>query len=437
MNIKNKIKSISQSKFLHNVALVAMGTAGAQAITMVCAPIITRLYGPEAFGLLGTFQAILIIATPIAALTYPIAIVLPKSDDDAWGIAKLSARIAFFMALSLATILLIAGDEISTLLGAQSISKFLLLIPLAMFFSALQQIMQQWLIRKKQFKVTARVAVSQSFILNSAKTVTGLFYPFGFVLIVLTALSNMLYAAQLWLGARKWGMQGDKFNRSVASDIDLKSLAYRHRDFPFYRAPQVFLNAISQGLPVLMLASFFGPASAGFYSLGRTVLDIPSTVLGEAVGQVFYPRIAKAANNHENLPILILKATALLGAVGFIPFFIVIILGPVLFEFVFGKEWYVAGEYARWLALWLYFMFINKPSNHAIPVLNIQRFYLIFTIVSLVVRSVALYVGFSYFKSDLAAIILFSISSVLINISIILIVLYRSVLFVKAGNKNG
>lgn len=72
------------------MAVVATGTAGAQAITMGFAPIITRLYGPEAFGLLGTFSAILAVLTPMAALTYPIAIVLPKDHADAKGLAKLS-----------------------------------------------------------------------------------------------------------------------------------------------------------------------------------------------------------------------------------------------------------------------------------------------------------------------------------------------------------
>jgi len=45
------------SKFVRNVAIVATGTAGAQAITMAFSPINTRLYGPEAFGILGTFTA--------------------------------------------------------------------------------------------------------------------------------------------------------------------------------------------------------------------------------------------------------------------------------------------------------------------------------------------------------------------------------------------
>jgi IS5 family transposase len=75
------------------VAVVASGTAGAQAITMGFSPVITRLYGPEAFGLLGVFMAMVQVLVPAAALTYPIAIVLPKEDRDARVLARLLKNI--------------------------------------------------------------------------------------------------------------------------------------------------------------------------------------------------------------------------------------------------------------------------------------------------------------------------------------------------------
>ncbi|WP_291346906.1 NAD-dependent epimerase/dehydratase family protein [Desulfobacula sp.] len=73
---------------------MAGGTAGAQAIAMVFSPVVTRLYGPEIYGLLGTFLAITSMISPVVALSYPIAIVLPKEDSDAKGIVRLSIYIA-------------------------------------------------------------------------------------------------------------------------------------------------------------------------------------------------------------------------------------------------------------------------------------------------------------------------------------------------------
>src|SRR5690625_1999128 len=100
------IKRLLNNSFARNVALVATVTAGAQAITMAFSPIITRLYAPEACGLLGTFTATLAILTPIAALTYPIDVVLPKKDDDARSIAKLSLLLALTISLTVGIVFL-------------------------------------------------------------------------------------------------------------------------------------------------------------------------------------------------------------------------------------------------------------------------------------------------------------------------------------------
>lgn len=265
----HRLKHLSRSKFARNVAVVATGTAGAQAITMAFAPVITRLYGPEAFGLLGSFMAILGVLTPIAALTYPIAIVLPKSDTDAKSVAKLSALVALIVTTITAAVLLAAGGWIADALSLGAVAGFLLLIPLAMLFSAFQQIFTQWLIRKKQFRITAKVAVLQAFIMNSAKAGAGWFHPVGAVLIVIAVAGQALHALLLWTGIRSKETALPGNDESIGT---LRELANRHKDFPLYRAPQIALNALTQGLPVLVLAGFFGPAAAGFFALTRSAL---------------------------------------------------------------------------------------------------------------------------------------------------------------------
>lgn len=197
-----RVKQFSQSKFVRNVAVVATGTAGAQAIAMAFAPVITRLYGPEAFGLLGTFLAVLGVVTPIAALTYPIAIVLQKSDADAKNIAKISALLATMVAAISAVLFLAVGDIIADKFGFGAISGFILLIPVAILLSAFQQIFTQSLIRKRQFKITARVAILQAIIMNSSKVGVGLIHPVGVALITLSVLGQAIHTMLLWVGSR-------------------------------------------------------------------------------------------------------------------------------------------------------------------------------------------------------------------------------------------
>src|SRR5690606_27151142 len=110
--------------------------------------------------------------------------------------------LALGVAVVAALVLLLAGKWISRASNLEAIAGFLLLIPVAMLFSAFQQIFTQWLIRKKQFKITARVAIFQAFTINFIKAGVGWFHPVGAALIVIAAIGQAFHAAQLWSGIR-------------------------------------------------------------------------------------------------------------------------------------------------------------------------------------------------------------------------------------------
>src|SRR5699024_1580131 len=106
--------------------------------------------------------------------------------------------------------------------------------------------------------------------------------------------------------------------------ISLNYLARKYKDFPLYRANQEFINSISQRLPDLLLAIYFGPASVGFYTIGKSVLGMPSQLIGKSVGDVFYPHVSEAVNKGENPTYLIKRATLLLSIIGIVPFGLVV-----------------------------------------------------------------------------------------------------------------
>lgn len=423
--LKQHFARIWRSRFARNVLAIATGTAGAQVISMAFSPLITRLYGPEAIGLLGIFIALTAIVTPIAALTYPVAIVLPKDDIDALGIARLSVYLSFAISALFSLALWMGGDRLISVLRADKISAFIFLIPLSMLFYAWMQIVGQWLIRKKEFRLYARVTVVQSLIQNSAKTGVGWFHPIAAVLLIVTTFGNLLNALLLFFGANL------RYRKSTtethqAGEASIRQLAYKYKDFPLYRAPQNLINAASQALPTLMLASFFGPSSAGFYSIGNNVLSVPIALVGQSVGTVFYSRIAAAAHNNENVQSLVISATLGLASIAFFPFAVVFLFGPQLFGYIFGPDWVMAGKYARWMSLWLFFLFINKPSVNVVPVLDLQKEMLCYEIIVITARMLALLVGFYFYKSDLYAIALFSLTGACLNIILIIWVILKS-----------
>lgn len=417
--MKSEIVKFMNKPFVRNVIIMSTGTAAAQFISMILSPIITRLYGPEAFGLMGTFMSIVGIVAPISALTYPIAIVLPKKANHAKGLIKLSILICSGIALLVTIILLFFSKDIAILFRLNTLASFLYLIPFVIFFAGIFQVVEQWFIRTKQFMVTAKVAFFQSLLLQGGKVLIGVFYPFATVLIVLSAMNQGVRAILMLIFGNRF-KEINNYSHSDDEHISLFKLAKKYKDFPLYRAPQTFIDTFSESIPVLLLSSFFGPATVGFYSIGRTVLNLPTQLIAKSVGDVFYPKVSNAAINKEDITSIIKKATITLGFIGIVPFGFVILFGPWLFSFVYGANWTTAGEFARWIALWSFASFILQPSVRSLPVLSAQALHLRFTVISLVFRTIAIVIGNYLFNSALMAIAFFGISSSILNLILIL-----------------
>ena len=146
----------------------------------------------------------------------------------------------------------------------------------------------------------------------------------------------------------------------------------------------------------------------------------PTQLIGQSVGDVFYPYITEAAQQGEVLSKRIIKVTLSLVLVGFLPFAFVVAFVPWLFGLVFGGSWAVAGEYARWLSIMLFFTFINRPVIASIPTLGLQRGLMFYELQSTGWKLVALYMGFVFFKSDRVAVFLFSAFGAIFYIALIL-----------------
>lgn len=419
-----RAKRLTDSRVVRSVAIVAGGTAGAQAISLAFSPLLTRLYSPESFGILGTFLAIFAVMAPLAAFNFPMAIVLPSRDDDAICLAKLSIAVGLVNAFLIAGLLWGWGDFFLGLIGLQAIAPYMFALPIAMALSALLAVAMQWVIRKKHFAFKAKVSVIQSLLVNSIKVGVGVVMPLPSVLILVTTLGSGMHALMLF--KRRAPQALDSNPEPVRPRVTLTTywrLALQYKDFVVFRTPQATLNAASQGLPVIMLAATFGATTAGLYSLGRMVLEAPAKLLGHSVATVLYPRINEAAIAGENISLLVGKATLALLVIGSLLFGGLMLLGPELFAWLFGENWRQAGSFAQWLALWTLVSFVARPCVAAIPVLGLERFFLLHEIVSALVRFSVLLMGVMLWDNAIIAIALFSVANVVSYSVLILVVL--------------
>jgi O-antigen/teichoic acid export membrane protein len=423
LSVQSVIGTLKTSHFVRNVAMVGGGIAAAQAIAFAFMPFLTRLYGPEAFGIAAAFAAIINIITPMSTMGYANAIVMPDSDDDAVAVARLSILCGLCMVpLSLITVHL-GKPWLASWTGMEKASYMLYLIPLSLFISAFFSVADQSAIRVHLFKTKTRAYVESTLVTNISKLVGGILAPSGLLLIILTLVGQATNFMMQMLRVPRIGV----LKPSSWFGFDgVRAAAISQRDFAIYRMPQSILNAASVGLPIILLASLFGSSYAGQYSLAVLVLGAPATLLGRAVGEVFFPRITRAITmKSPNAYELLLKVTLFLLAVGLVPFGMVFFFGDYLFSLVFGMEWELAGKYSQWASLWLLSTLVSGASVAALPALRLQRFLLIREVIGVISRAGALYIGFVVFKSDIMAIVLFSIVGVLLSLSIIYVAFRR------------
>lgn len=409
--------------FFRNLLKVGAGGALAQAITLAFTPLITRLYGPEPIGMLGVFLSFVAIAATIATLGYPIAIVLPSAAGDARRLARMAMASAFVFAGILCLILLIGGDRILDAVGMGELHAAWLLLPLGVFLAGGVMVMEQLLVRAEVFGLSARLAVLSSLLLNAAKAAFGTLLPTALVLIATTLVVQAILLAVGAIGYRS-GTRPPPPGEQTTEGYRL--LVAQYRDFPLLRAPQLFINAVSQGLPILLIASFFGASTAGQYGMAWSLLLAPVALVGKAVSSVFYPRITAALRRGDGTARSLLSAATLgMALSGAVPYGIVLVAGPWLMPFVLGADWHAAGIYAQLLAPFMFLQYVNRPVVAALPGLRLQGVLLVYEVLSTSSKLLALWIGFSIFESAIWAVGLFSLFGVIAYLWLILWTLRR------------
>ena len=418
-SLRSHINYFSRSKFVRNVLAVATGVAAAQAISLAFMPFLTRLYGPEAFGALAAFTAIINIITPLATLGYANAIVMPKTDEEANAVARLSLVSAAIVSPIVLISIYVFQLQLAKLTGLEHQPNLLYLIPISLLLVALLSVANQVAIREGLFKAKSSSYVASTFIMNLGKLGAGYISATGITLIIFLIISKLINYIILMARVPKVGA----FNfRHWFGLNGIQKAALDNKDFAIYRLPQSMLNAAAVGLPVILLTNYYGSSAAGYYSLTTLILGAPVLLLGQSVGEVFYPKITNAIRQQASNSLqLVIKATLALGGVAIIPFGTVILFGPDLFAFAFGEQWKTAGEYAQWIAPWLACVLATRGILAAFPILNLQSYLLVQEVFSIILRSLALIVGLKYYQSDLIAIALFSVVGIMLMLGLAIV----------------
>jgi lipopolysaccharide exporter len=390
------------------------GTGTAQAIGFLLSPVISRLFSPSDFGISGSFGAVAGIFAAGATLDYSQAILLPKEREQAINLLALS----FFCTLVISILCLLFCVTVPA--TASSIMKTngvwaLALLVIATMVSGVNQSCQAWSVRVKAFKHTSASQVIRSLTANGSRIGFGFLKKGAPGLILSNILGNVVASINLV----RVVLPDLSASRGQVRWARMKKLAKEYHDFPMYSASQNVINALSSGLPVLLLTRYFGIAVAGAYAFGMTVMETPIGLILSALRQVLFQKASESHHQGRNLAALYVRITAILFAMALLPLVIMLIWAPQLFALVFGPQWHMAGEFARSLVIWLAVVFCNLPAVLFARIIRMQRFVFFYDLFLLVARSAALILGGLYLNAG-QTVMLFALVGAVMNAVLII-----------------
>ena len=420
--ILNKISQrLRNSSFFKNVLIVMSGNALAQIIGYALIPLISRLFTPADFGLFGNFSSVVSIITAGITLEYYQAMMLPKEKSDALNLFFVSCLTCIIITLLCLVACMLAPTFFLNLIKAQH-AYILVLLILAILITGLNASLYAWCVRVKAFNNTSVSQIIRSASSNGSQIGFGYQKSGGVGLIIASVLADFLASLNLL----RIFILDFKILRHHVQWSRMKQLAKEYRDFPLYSAPGSYINAISTGLPVLLLTHFFGISVAGAYALGLRILSAPVGLIIGALRQVLFQKASEAEHQNQSLLSLYIKTTVGLFAVAILPALVLLIFAPQLFTLILGTQWHMAGVFARSLTVWLLFMFCSLPSVLFARILRLQRRLFIFDIVLLAIRSLILILG-GFFMSATYTIMFFAIAGAIMNGIFIAIVYHELV----------
>lgn len=395
-NVINFFKQVffktKKSEFLSNTATLIGGAGIAQALPLLFAPLISRLFTAADFSVFGVFVAIYSIMGAVISLKYDLAIMLPKEENKAKSIVSLCLFNSILLSMIVLVFLLIFKNFIIGLFGTSSLNNLILLVPFAALFLSINTILIVWYNRNKQYKTIATNKIFRNSSLTASNIALGFAKTSHFGLIVSQIISDGIAAVYYLITYYKKALNS-KFTFNFS---EIKQIAKEYARFPKFTLPSAFIDAFSAQLPILMIAALFGENLSGGYFFAYRILAIPIALIGAAYSQTFYQKFVSYIQNSDftNALVFLKKSWLLLSAIIIVPAIVVLFGGEFVFSFVFGQEWTESGKIASLLIVYIMFAFVSSPTSSTYIALNMQKFNLYFSVTVLTYRFLSLYIGY-------------------------------------------
>jgi O-antigen/teichoic acid export membrane protein len=348
---------------IRNIGWQGFGTGMAQIVNLISLPIITRLYLPSDIGLLKVFLEALAFFAIIISLKVEHIVLLPKKDKNAKKLLLLVLSLGLLSSTFTTLFILLAY-----FFGVLSFNLLMwtILLPFTSYLMVYSRAIQQFSQRSANFKRSGISEIINRTVNSGFAIFSGILFKTNFNLLIAVGCGFVFKIITLHHAYKLNGFypinhikDGVKYLLEKGYQKILSSLIFS----------QIALS-ITTLSPLWYISHRWGAEDLGYYALVLSTLVLPTTIIGRAVGQVFYQQASSVFANGSSFKEIFLSNISLLLVIGFCSFPFIYLFAENLYPFIFGSAWLKAGIIAKYYVFASLISFISIPFERSSIIVN-------------------------------------------------------------------
>ncbi|WP_157604587.1 MATE family efflux transporter [Solitalea canadensis] len=398
-NSLHVLKNLSSSKYFKGAALISLGTVLGQVVLMgITVLFLKDIYTPDVFGVQANLISISFILSYVATLKMESAIPLSKGEDKykVLGIALISVVV-----ISIVVVVICLGINIYP--------EFRNYLGVSVLIMGCYNVFRAWNLDHEKFRNVGLSNFLRPFFQAILQLCLGL--------ILINKYDGLIYgfliAYAISVIVLLWSVKLEK--KRVFSKAEYIEQIIIHKQIPLYNLPAVLITTLGTNFVPVILTILYSTNVTGQYGMLASTVGFPLGLVGAAVAQVFFPRVAKI-DDLEGRRRLVERSIIYLYGISFLFFIPVIFYSKPIILAVLGKQWSLTAEFAGVMSISYLFSMVSSPISSYALVSKNQKTATVITIVETITRFIVLYLGYYFLNSPMLSISLYAIACTIIYI---------------------
>lgn len=323
---------------LRRMLTLLSGTAAAQLLPVLTAPIIARQFATAEFGIFGLFIATSAICATIANFKYENAILSARSHAAVRANIGLSILINSIVGLAIAAAAVIAMST-GWLKSGAAPTYLALFLPLSLMLAGMTQSLSNVALRAERFKAVAHSRWASAAVAASCSLLAAFTHATATALIAASVAGQATALCLL--------MRTSRFDLGVTPDFRrsrVNVVARRNWRFAIFTSPADFLNSLASNLPALFLGALYGTSATGAYVLAQRVVGTPLMLIGSAFSDLYRQMVGQYAASQRSYWTVTLRMLGMLVPIGLTVLIVMLAVGKTAIVAFLGSHWSLVGD---------------------------------------------------------------------------------------------